>query len=206
MSNLNWVDILILLVFLFSVLAGLMRGFVKEVLSLITWIVAFTVAAMFATKLAVIFTGSEKVQSMVSSASDSIGMSAAEPISVLSIGLCFILIFVVVLIFGSIITSLVSSAVTGVGLGLINRLLGGLFGLARGFLIVVLLMFLCELTTMRDQPYWTQSQFVNSFQPAVDWVSSVVSPSLANLKEKMSDTMHKTGQRIKSTSEFFRRD
>lgn len=201
MSNLNWVDIVVLIVFAFSVLAGLMRGFVKEVLSLITWVVAFFVAAMFATKVASFFTGSPQVQAMVSSASSSIGMNAAQPVSILSIGLSFILIFVVVLVIGSIITSIVSTAVSTGGMGLINRLLGALFGLARGFLIVLVVMFLLQLTSIQQQAFWTQSQFVNSFQPAIAWVSGIVSPSLATLKEKMSNTMQNTGQMLRNATD-----
>src|ERR1041385_2992010 len=68
MSNLNWVDIVILVIFFASVLAGLIRGFVKEIISLVTWIAAFFIATMFASKLAAWFTSFPSVQSMISSA------------------------------------------------------------------------------------------------------------------------------------------
>lgn len=200
MSNLNWIDIVILVIFFFSVIAGLMRGFIKEVLSVITWVVAFVVAAMFSQKLALMFTGSQQVQTIVNNASNSIGMNAAHPVSILSIGLSFILIFVVVLIIGSLITSLISAAVSGVGMGLLNRLLGGLFGLVRGFLVVLLVIFLLQMTSFKDQQFWQQSQFVNSFQPAVAWLSNIVSPSLASIQQKVTNTIQNTGEMLKNAA------
>lgn len=194
MSNLNWVDILILCVFLFSVLAGLMRGLVKEIISLLTWIAAFIIAIIFSSKLAALFTGTQQVQSAISSASNAVGTSAAQSISVLSVGVSFIILFVGTLLIGSIIGSIISKAVDSVGIGFINRFLGGVFGLARAFLLVLVGMFLIQLTTLQQQPWWVQSQFVSSFQPAVVWLGGVVAPGLASLK----DTLNNTIQNIKS--------
>lgn len=188
MENLNWVDIVILAVFALSVLAGLMRGLVKEVLALVTWIVGFFLAVIFSPKLAAVFTQSASVQSMVSSASNSIGMDATQSVSAVSTGISFIVILVGVLIIGSLVTALISSAVNA-GVGVMNRLLGGIFGLARGLLIVLVAIFLVQLTSFQQQPWWTQSQFVASFQPAVTWVGSIITPGFASLKTKVTDTI-----------------
>lgn len=196
MSNLNWVDIIILVIFLASVLAGLIRGFVKEIISLLTWIAAFVIAVMFASKLAAWFTSMPSVQSMIASASNSIGTSAETSVSYIALGISFLLLFVCTLIIGSIISTIISRAIESVGIGFINRLLGGVFGLARGFLIVVAGIFLVQLTSAAQQPWWAQSQFVNSFQPAVAWVGGMVSPGLASLKERVSNTMQNGGQMI----------
>lgn len=191
MSNLNWVDNIILMVFVISILAGLMRGLVREMIALLTWAAAFVVAVLFSSKVAASFSGGQAVQGMVNQATGSMGVNAAKPLSMLSIGASFVGLFVATVIVGSIINYFVSRAVEGQGISFSNRLLGGVFGLARGFLLVLFTVFLIQLTPLSDQPYWTSSQFVHSFQPTIKWMSDLVSPGLENLKSKVSDTIKK---------------
>ena len=189
MANLNWVDNTILVIFLISILAGLMRGLVREMIALLTWAAAFIVSILFSSKVAAAFSGNAGVQGMVNQAAGSMGVDAAKPLSMLSIGASFVGLFVATLIVGSVINYFVSSAVEGRGISFSNRLLGGVFGLARGFLLVLFAVFLIQLTPLSDQPYWTGSQFVKSFQPMVKWLSDLVAPGLESLKHKVSDTL-----------------
>jgi membrane protein required for colicin V production len=192
MSSLNWVDNVILFVFFMSVVAGLMRGLVKEVISLLTWLAAFVVAVLFSSKLAGIFTSSHQVQSMISGATSSIGINTAQPVSVLSLGLSFVLLFVGTLIVGSIINSMTSKAVERTGISFSNRLLGSVFGLGRGFLIALVGIFVVQLSPIQQESYWSQSQFVTAFQPAVQWLGGIVQPGFDSLKSKVSDTLQNT--------------
>ena len=187
MANFNWVDYVVLGIFFISVLSGLVRGVIKELLSLVTWIVAFMLASVFAPRLAAMFTSTPQVQSAVTTLSGS-GMSASAPVSMLAVGLCFLGIFIVVLIIGSLISSIVSGVADKVA-GLLNRLLGAAFGLLRGFLINVLFMFLVQMTPLQQEAWWTQSMFVASFQPAVQWLSNLVQPGIASLKSKMGTSL-----------------
>ncbi len=192
MSNMNWVDNAILLIFIISVLAGLMRGLVKEIISILSWIAAVIVAVLFSTKVAAMFTGSPQVQSAVSNASTSIGMNAAAPVSYVSIGISFIVLFILTLTVGTIINHLISKAVEGGGISFVNRLLGGVFGLGRGFIMVVVAIFVIQLTPLQQQVWWSASQLVNSFQPAVKWLGSYAAPGFETLKTKVSDTLQNT--------------
>ena len=189
MSNLNWVDNIILAVFLVSILAGLMRGLVREMISLLTWAAAFVIAILFSTKVAASFSGNAGVQGLVNQATQVVGASATKPLSMLSIGASFVGLFVATLIIGSVVNYFVSQAVEGRGINFSNRLLGGVFGLARGFLLVLATIFLIQLTPLSDQAYWTGSQFVHSFQPTVKWINHLVAPGLESLKSKVSDTI-----------------
>jgi len=190
MSNLNWVDNVFLAIFFISAIAGLMRGLVKEVISLITWVAAFVVASLFATPVAQYFTSSQSVQSVVSSASSAVGSNAAATsVSMLSVGISYVILFVVTLIVGSIFNYILSKAVEGQGISFFNRLLGAVFGLARGFLLVLIVVFLVQMTALQQQPWWTQSQLVPSFQPAVTWLNGIVQPSLESLKAKVNDAV-----------------
>lgn len=189
MSSLNWVDNVILFVFLISVLAGLGRGLVKEVLSLLTWLAAFVVAALFSTSVASYFTGSTQVQSMVANTTNTIGINTAKSVSVLSLGISFVALFVGTLILGSIINALTSRAVERGGISFANRLLGAVFGLIRGTLIVLVGIFLVQLSPISQEPYWQASQFVRAYQPSVQWLSNIVEPGLQSLKTKVGDTL-----------------
>lgn len=196
MQSLNWVDYIILAIFFFSILGGLTRGFVKEFVSLVSIIAAFIVASMFASPLATAFTNTATVQNVVNQASTAIGMSAAQPVSYFALGLSFALLFVATIIAGSIISSILNIALqTGI-LGIGNRLLGGVFGLVRGFIINLVMIFIVQLTPLGTSNWWVQSQFVNDFQPAVQWLGNIVSPSLANLKEKFGQTLQDVNSSI----------
>lgn len=189
MSGLNIIDIIILIIFFSSMLIGFARGLISELVSLITLIAAFALAAMFASPLANAITGNASVQSMVSQSSNAIGMSTAQPVSYAALGISFGLIFAGVVIVGSIMKAILNIAFqTGI-LGLGNRIFGAAFGFCRGFIINLVIIFLVQLSPLVTQPVWQQSQLVREYQPAVQWLGNMVSPALANLKSKFSGTL-----------------
>ena len=198
MENLNWVDYIILAIFLFSMLAGFSRGLIKEVVSLASLIAAFVVAVMFANSLALHFTSSSAVQNVVTDASNAIGMNAAQPVSYAAIGISFGLLFAGTVIIGSIIGFFLNMAFSIGVLGVGNRLLGGVFGLGRGFIINLVIIFMLQMTAVSGQPWWKESQCVQQFQPTVVWLGGIVSPSLANIKERATETMKDMGSKIQS--------
>jgi membrane protein required for colicin V production len=179
MSNLNAVDFLVLIIFALSILAGMMRGFLKEAISVASWIAAAFVASTFANPLAARFSGAAS-QAAQSAAGSSVNVG--QSITVLAIGISFIVLFVLTLFVGSIIGYLFSGAASSTGLGFFNRILGAGFGFARGYIMVIVFMFVCELTPIGAQPAWGQSTFVQSFQPTVKWFSDWVQPGLQSLE------------------------
>lgn len=189
MTNFNAIDIAVLVIFFMSIVAGLLRGFIKEVIAVVTWIVAFIVSVMFATRLASVFTSSDAVQSALGSTASSTGMNPAESVSYASIGISFICIFLTVLIIGKIVSYFIASAVEGQGISFGNRLLGGVFGLLRGFFITLFLMFVMQFTPFVSQAYWEGSQFVTVFAPALTWVNDVIKPGLGGLKARASQAI-----------------
>lgn len=200
MASFNWVDYIILAIFLLSVLAGFGRGFVREMISLLTWVVAIIVAMLFASPLANVFTGTQTVQNLVTSASTSIGMNATESVSYFALGISFLILFVGVIIAGAIIGYIVNTATQTGGVGIVNRLLGGLFGLGRGFIIVLVTIFLLQLTPVGQQSFWQQSQFVISYQPAVIWLANIVNPALASLQSQFGQTIQNITSHIQGLS------
>lgn len=203
MQNLNWVDYVILAIFLFSMLAGLSRGFVREMVSLITLVAAFVVAIMFSNTLAAAFTSSPSVQDVVGQASSAIGVNATQSVSYVAIAISFALLFAGTVLVGSIVGYFLGVAFqTGI-LGFGNRILGAGFGLVRGFIVNLVLIFLVQLTPLASQAFWQQSQLVSSFQPAVVWLGNIVSPSLANLKERFGKTIEEVGSQIQGVTNSY---
>ena len=132
MSNLNWVDFILLAVLLFSAFSGLSRGLVREVTSLLTWVAALIVAMTFSGRLAEVFMQNGFVQSIIAAISNSMSVNAGGAVNTIGLGFSFIVLFMGVLIIGSFIGMVLSQTV--MGLSIVNRLLGALFGLGRGAL------------------------------------------------------------------------
>ena len=118
-----------------SILLSLIRGLVRELLALAAWIVAFLVANLLA---------GEAAHWMP----DAI---ATEQLRLLA---GFLGVFVVVLLAMSALAILASKLVKSAGLGLEDRLLGGVFGLARGLLVVMVIVLLAGLTALPRQAVW----------------------------------------------------
>ncbi len=198
MSDFNGIDYFLISIFLFSMLAGFSRGLIKEVISLASLVVAFIVATMFCNQLAASFTSSPAVQGVVSQASSAIGANAATPVSYAAIGVSFGILFAVTLIIGSVVGMVLNMFFTIGMLGLMNRLCGGVFGLARGFLINLVLIFMVQLTAVGSQPAWLQSAIVREYQPTVTWLNGIVAPGFEQLKAKAGTSIQDLSGKVES--------
>lgn len=154
------VDYAIIGVVLVSTLISLVRGFVKEVLSLLTWIAAFVIAMGF----------SQPAAAFVPKAVD---------IPSARVALAFLVLFVAVLIIGGIINWIISTLVNKTGLSGTDRSVGMVFGLARGVFIVSVLVLLAELTAMPREAWWQSSVFIPQFMIVANWIHALLPPSIA---------------------------
>ena len=148
----NWADYVILAVLTVSVLIGLWRGLVSEVLALVIWAAAFWVAWMFGPDVARYFEGR-------------IDLPSAR----LIVG--YALCFVAVLIGGALVRFLISQLIESTGLSGSDRVLGMGFGLARGLLLVTLAVFLLGFTPFTRDPWWHRSYLLPGFQGAAGWLA-----------------------------------
>jgi len=147
----NWTDYIIIGVLGLSVMVGLWRGLVSEILSLAIWVAAFWVAWVFGPVLAV------RLEPLVHTPA-------------LRIIGAYVLCFVVVLVLGALLRFVVQRLIYGIGLGGLDRLLGAVFGLARGVLLVTLAVFLVGFTTFTREPWWQQSILLPYFRQAAVWL------------------------------------
>ncbi len=141
----NGADLVILGILLVSIVVSLFRGFIKEVFSILVWVAAIFAAFRVAGPLA----------------------GALEPIIDLPSArliVAFAAVFVLVLIVGGLISFLVGKMVEKTGLSPTDRLFGGLFGLARGLVIVVLAVLLLRVTPFAEDPWWGDSRLLPTFE------------------------------------------
>ncbi|MFT7470145.1 MAG: membrane protein required for colicin V production [Kiritimatiellia bacterium] len=136
----NQVDIVILIITVLSSAFGLWRGLIKEVLSLLTWIAALLVSRVYSEPLAGLMTG----------------MIENDGIRYVS---AFAILFVIVMMFGTFLNFLMSKLLNVTGLKLADRLLGAGFGVARGVIIVLVIMFITSMFVSETE-LWQQSQLV----------------------------------------------
>ncbi|MEO5810698.1 MAG: CvpA family protein [Rhodanobacter sp.] len=151
----NWTDYAIIGILGLSIMVGLWRGLVSEVLALVIWVAAFWVAWWFGPVVAARF---EHV----------IELPSARII------FAYMLCFVAVLIVGALLRFVVRRLIESTGLSGTDRLLGMLFGFARGVLLVTLLVFLLGFTASTRDPWWQQSVLLPHFQQVAAWIGQRV--------------------------------
>ena len=150
-----WVDLFIIVVVVLSALISLIRGFVKESISLVTWVVAGIVALRYYGPMADLlepFIVSLTLRQWVGGG----------------------ILFLITLIVGAIVNFIVSQLVSKTGLSGTDKALGVVFGAARGMLIVTMLVLLASLTPMPEADWWKDSTLLDFFQQLAEWVRGVI--------------------------------
>ncbi len=148
-ASMNEVDAIILVIIGLSCLFGIWRGLVKEVLSLMTWIAALTLARLYSGVFA------DFMVNLITNES-------ARYVT------AFAIVFVLVMMIGTLINHLISKLLTITGLKLVDRLLGGAFGVVRGSVIVVVILFITG-AFVNKMPQWQESQLIPYGLSLIEW-------------------------------------
>ena len=144
-----WIDYAILAIVGISGIISLMRGFIRETLSLAGWVAAFWVALAFSGEVA------PRLEAYVTTPSTRMGIA-------------FIAIFIGVLLLSGIALRMVGLLVERTGMSGTDRTLGILFGVLRGIVVVGLLVLLGGLTPLPRDPWWRESMFLPHFERVAD--------------------------------------
>lgn len=131
-------DYIVLGIVFISALLGITRGFVREVLSLLAWVIPFFVASRY----------SVEIEPFLS------GLIEDESIRML---VAFTVTFFAVLLLAMLGAMQMLTLVKSVGLGLVDRMLGAIFGFACGLVFVMFLVLAAGFTTLPQQPFWQQA-------------------------------------------------
>lgn len=156
-----WVDYVIIAIVLLSALISVVRGFVREAFSLAGWIGAFWVAFTFSERLAMWFVNYISVSSM-------------------RLLVAFFILLILTLFVVALINFLISQLVEKTGLTGTDRVLGVLFGVARGVAVVTLLVLLAGLTPVTSDSWWKESLLLPHFEVLALWLREYLPPELAD--------------------------
>jgi membrane protein required for colicin V production len=138
MSDIGWVDLMFLGIVLLSVIVGLVRGLVFEVLSLLGWLAAYVAAQGLSPMLA--------PQLPIGRAGSALNHAAA-----------FACTFIAALIVWSLVARLLRMLIRATPLSPVDRVLGATFGLARALVVMLAITTVVALTAMAKSPAWRAS-------------------------------------------------
>jgi membrane protein required for colicin V production len=146
--QLQWVDLAIIAVVSLSVLTGLFRGFVKELVALCVWILAIWLGFKYSQNL------DPWLKSYIQE------QSARTAVA-------FIIILFATLFVGGVVNATLSFILRKAGLSGTDRTLGMGFGFLRGVFIVALLMVAVKMTSLPYDQYSKDSVLYARFDPVV---------------------------------------
>jgi len=147
----NWVDYTIIGIILFSAIISFFRGFLREAISLGFWIVGMMVALKFAYPVHERFIH-----------------GIASPM--LSYLVAFIGIFLIVFIIGVVTNMIIHAMIKAAGLSYADRMIGIVFGVARGAAVVIVMLLFINNGSLADTSAITQSKIAPQFMPTVIWL------------------------------------
>lgn len=153
-------DFIVLGIIFISIIISLMRGFVKEALSLTGWLVSLWVAMTFSSGMAELF-----------------GNSIEDP--TLRLLAAFVSLFILSLIIGAIINFFAIQFVQRAGLTGVDRTIGTVFGFLRGILLVTIVVMLLGLTTLPKESWWDESFFMFRFEVIATWLKDLLPGDIA---------------------------
>jgi membrane protein required for colicin V production len=122
-----------------SMLLGALRGLVYEVLSVMGWIAAFLLAQWFSPDVA------EKLP--MQNSSEALRYAAA-----------FVLVFIASVFLAGLISALMKKIISAVGLRPVDRMMGAIFGLFRGLILLLALSVVVHMTALQESDWWLESQ------------------------------------------------
>jgi len=128
-------DYLVLFVLICSVVISTLRGLVKEILSLASWVVALVIANAYGENLAKL-------------------LPEVIPGNVTRLIAAFLALFIGVRLLMMLLSMALEAVIKASGLGLVDHGLGVLFGVARGLVIVLAVVLVCGATAIPQQPLW----------------------------------------------------
>ena len=155
MSEWSAIDWIVLAALTLSMLLGLWRGITREVLSILGWVAAFFVAPMQAPRVAQWLP--------MSGSSDMLRYAAG-----------FVLVFIAVLVLTALVAWVASKFLSAVGLGVLDRVLGAIFGVVRGVVLLLAATVVVSMTPLAQSSAWQQAQTTPWLTQSLHWLKPLL--------------------------------
>lgn len=159
-ADIGWIDAALLAALVLSVVVGLWRGFVLEVLALAGWVAAYVGAHWLAPDWAR-------------------HLPVGEPGSTLNFAASFVAAFVVVLVGWGLAARVLRMLINATPLRGADRVLGGAFGLLRGLLLLLILATVVAFTPAATSPQWRGSHGAQWLGVALHGLKPLLPPDVA---------------------------
>lgn len=157
--RMNWFDLAIIAIVVLFSLIGIIRGFIREVLSLLSWILAFWMAFTFAD-------------------STSYLLEPYIDAPVLRLIASFTALFISALLLLTVASFLIHKVLSVSGIRGTDRALGGLFGAVKGLVIIAALMLFAHETVLPQEKWWQTSLLADHLQPLVLVIRDLLPPDM----------------------------
>jgi len=159
--SLIWPDYIIIVLIAISAAISLVRGFVREAMALAGWVLAVWVSLLYMHSMAIF-----------------IDSYLNLPPSILAM-VAFAILFIITLILSALVANMIAGLVDRTGLSGTDRAIGMLFGIARGILIVGVLVLLAGFTLVPQDPWWKESVLISHFQQLAELMKDFLPPHIA---------------------------
>lgn len=147
-DSFTWVDYFVVVVLAFSVAHAIWRGAIREIFALAGWILAVVIVRLW---------GADVAASLPTSWGQGVRVAAAYG------GL-----FIAVLLVAGLLGWVLSRVIRAIGLGLLDGLLGAVFGLLRGFVIVLVCVAIALHTPLKHTKSWESAELLPFFVSALE--------------------------------------
>ena len=147
----NVVDIGIISITFVSCCISVIRGLIKEVVSLSSWVLAFIFSSHYAGSF------SEMLQGSIGN-------------KTVSFAVALVTIFVFVLVLGLIINCTLGFILSRTGLGPFDKALGIFFGFLRAVIIICILVFIGMVTDVKNSDLWQDSDLIPNYIQVINWL------------------------------------
>jgi membrane protein required for colicin V production len=164
MSGALKADLIIMLIIGLSVGLSFLRGFIKELISLLSWIIAIWLAILYCHDLSTYMTFTK--------------------VELLRVGVAFLLIFVPTVFLGAVINLAITSIVRKTPFSLPDRALGMVFGFFKAGLFLSLLVLVGTFTELPKEAWWKESTLIKPLEISASMIKSYVPEDLLNKKPK----------------------
>lgn len=157
----NWADYVIVGIIGTSAVVSTLRGFFSEAFSLAAWIAAFWIAVTYTKPLASHFSGLITLYSV-------------------RVGVAFLALLIVTLLVATLVNFLIGQLIDKTGITATDRMLGMVFGIARGVIIIAVLILLAGLTRFPQESWWQQSLLIGHFQMIAMEIRKLLPPEISS--------------------------